>query len=358
MDISIIIPAYNNPHYLDQCLHTLSMVLSPEVEIIVIDDASTEDILTIATQHRVQGLRLTHNAGPAAARNHGARHARGDILFFVDADVIVPPEAVRYVVQFFKAHPDIAAVFGSYDVHPRAPGLISQYRNLLHHFVHQHGNATASTFWAGCGAIRRLVFEAVGGFDAKNFLRPSIEDIELGYRLCQAGYRIVLDKTLQGTHLKRWTFRTMIWTDIYCRAIPWSRLIRESKQAPNDLNLARPQQLCAALAGVASACLLLAVYWMPLLILTALAVGSVLVINRDLYRFFWQHRGRRFAVACLMLHWLYYLYSGLSYCYVGCVVKSGSRYRSQYAGRLPMQGIGPHQVRYPAQAKNGSYTHE
>ena len=58
--------------------------------------------------------------------------------------------------------------------------MVSQYRNLLHHFVHQHGHAEASTFWAGCGAIRRAAFDAVGGFDAARFPRPSIEDIELG----------------------------------------------------------------------------------------------------------------------------------------------------------------------------------
>ena len=127
--------------------------------------------------------------------------------------------------------------------------MISQYRNLLHHFVHQNGNREASTFWAGCGAIRRSVFEKIGGFDEKRFRRPSIEDIELGYRLRQSGYRILLDKRLQGTHLKGWNLYSLIRTDISCRAMPWSRLILETKKLPDDLNLKLGQRVSFCIGG-------------------------------------------------------------------------------------------------------------
>jgi hypothetical protein len=86
------------------------------------------------------------------------------------------PRAIRRVVKAFEDDPALAAVFGSYDRRPRAPGLVSQYRNLLHHYTHQIGNPEAGTFWSGCGAIRRSVFVGVGGFDAARFPRPSIED--------------------------------------------------------------------------------------------------------------------------------------------------------------------------------------
>src|SRR5205814_10481932 len=108
VSVSIIVPVYNNPHDLVECLNALVPLHSPEVEIIVVDDASTDDIHTVITQSSVQVLRLMHNSGPAAARNHGARHAQGKILFFVDADIILSPGAVSYVVQLFNAYPDIA----------------------------------------------------------------------------------------------------------------------------------------------------------------------------------------------------------------------------------------------------------
>jgi hypothetical protein len=76
----------------------------------------------------------------------------------------------------FEAEPDLAAVFGLYDAAPAALRVISQYRNLLHHFVHQNGNPQASTFSAGCGAIRRSVFEQIGGFDEKRFPRSSMPE--------------------------------------------------------------------------------------------------------------------------------------------------------------------------------------
>jgi hypothetical protein len=203
-------------------------------------------------------------------------------------------------------------MFGSYDARPRAQGVVSQYRNLLHHFVHQTGSAEASTFWAGCGAIRRSAFEAVGGFDEA---RRCMEDIELGYRLRRAGYRIRLDKALYGTHLKRWTLRSVIRTDTVCRAVPWARLLLEHK-VPNDLNIKPGQRVSVALVLVASLALLLARFRVELLALAAAALFGVVVLNRDLYTFFYRQRGLRFALASVPLHLLQYLCSGLSYAYV------------------------------------------
>ena len=131
-------------------------------------------------------LVLDERGGPARARNRGARAAGRAILLFVDADVEVPVDLAARVAGFFTAHPEVAAMFGSYDAEPAAPGLVSQFRNLLHHFVHQTARETASTFWAGCGAVRREAFERVGGFD-ESWTEPSIEDIELGSRLVADG---------------------------------------------------------------------------------------------------------------------------------------------------------------------------
>jgi glycosyltransferase involved in cell wall biosynthesis len=174
--VSVIVPAYNRSRELRECLSALSRSVPPPLESIVVDDASTDDTSSVATEHGAIVLRLARNAGPAAARNAGGRAAQGDIVLFVDSDVVVAPEAIRRVVKAFEDDPALAAVFGSYDRRPRAPGLVSRYRNLLHHYTHQIGNPEAGTFWSGCGAIRRSVFVGVGGFDAARSPRPSIED--------------------------------------------------------------------------------------------------------------------------------------------------------------------------------------
>ncbi len=316
MHISIIVPVYNNAKDLHECLSALRTSCFPGCEIIVVDDASTDGSSSVAAREGVRVLRLTKNSGVSAARNYGARHAEGDILFFVDADVVVAPGSVNRIAKAFKEHPDLAAVFGSYDARPRAKGVVSQYRNLLHHFVHQNGNPEASTFWGGCGAVRRSVFEEIGGFDEKRFRGPSIEDIEFGYRLRQAGLRILLDKGLQGTHLKRWNLRSVVRTDITRRAIPWSRLILESRKLPDDLNLKWGQRLSVALVGLAIVFLLLAPFRFEMLAFSATALLAVTFLNRELYAFFFQQRGFPFAATCIPLHFLYYLCSGLSYMYV------------------------------------------
>ena len=313
--VSVIVPAYSNAGELAHCISALRAAATTDTEIIVVDDASEDDVSSTAANLGARALRLDRNVGPAAARNHGARHARGEILFFVDADVVAPNNAIERIRTTLDCHDEIAAVFGSYDSHPVAPGLVSQYRNLLHHFVHQTGKAEAATFWAGCGAVRRLAFERVGGFNERRFTRPSIEDIELGYRLRRAGYRVFFDESLQSTHLKRWTLQSVIHTDIFCRAVPWSRLILESGEKPDYLNVQASQRVSVLLTGLGSLLFLTSPFRFALLILALACVAGVVFMNRDLYAFFWRARGTFFAAACVPLHLLYFVCCGLGFQY-------------------------------------------
>src|SRR5262249_21055940 len=282
-------------------------------ELIVVDDASTDDTGAVAAKYADRVLRLWTNSGPAAARNFGACHARGRVLVFVDADVVIGPGVLERIRRAFVERWNMAAMFGSYDATPRAPGYVSRYRNLLHHFTHQNGGVEASTFWAGCGAVRLEAFRAVGGFDAQRFPRPSVEDIDLGHRLREAGYRIILDRRLQGTHLKRWRLVSMIHTDITCRAIPWSKLIIQTGAMPDALNLVWSQRLSAALVMTAGVAFATAWLKAPLVVLSAAALVTVIVVNRGLYRLFYRSGGLPLAVIGVSLHMLYFVYSSLSY---------------------------------------------
>ena len=317
MVISAIIPAFNAGTEVRECLAALIGANQYVDEILVVDDASHDDTATVAAAAGARVLRLDRNLGPAGARNAGAAASRGDVLWFVDADVVVAPDAAARVARLFALQPDLAAVFGSYDTQPRATGVVSQYRNLLHHYVHQQAAVDASTFWAGCGAVRRAAFEDVGGFDP----RPSwhfIEDIELGYRLRAAGHRILLDKDLRATHLKRWTLRGVLRTDTFFRAAPWTRLIRRTATAPADLNLGGTQRVSVALAGLATACAILTLFAGAFAVGAAASLLALLAVNSALYRFFYRERSFTFMVASLPLHVLYFLSCGAGFLY-GCV---------------------------------------
>ena len=259
--------------------------------------------------------------GPRAARLAGllaVRQAANAAGFFAER-----------VAALLATQPEVAAVFGSYDAHPPAGGLVSRYKSLLHHFVHQQGAEEGSTFWAGCGAIRRVAFEAVGGFDQERFRHPSIEEIELGYRLRRAGHRILLDRALQGTHLKRWTLRDLLWTDVARRAAPWSRLILESRGLIDDLNLRWDQRLSAVLVGLATPCLALGPLQPWLLAASAAAFAGVGVLNRRPYRFLAQQDGLGFAVVSVLLHWRYHLYSGVTFVGMWASVAAEARGRGR-----------------------------
>jgi glycosyltransferase involved in cell wall biosynthesis len=253
---------------------------------------------------------LEEPGGPARARNRGAETADGDILLFVDADIEVPPDLVQRVVEAFSAHPEATALFGSYDDAPGDPGFLSQYRNLLHHYVHQNGRERASTFWAGTGAVRRRAFGEVGGFD-EAWREPSIEDIELGSRLLRAGHSIWLVKDLQVKHLKRWRLGEMIATDLWRRAVPWTELMLRERQVVNDLNVKTGDRLSVALAFVPFVALPGAGVWPPLLAAGGVALLGIVALNRGLFRFFRQRRGLGFAVGAIPLYWIFLLVCGV-----------------------------------------------
>jgi hypothetical protein len=317
-----VIPAWNAARTLGAALDAAIDGAGGE-HVLLVDDASEDGSVEVARARGVRVLRLERRAGPAAARNAGVEAVAGDVVLFLDADCVAHPDAVERVRAAFAADPALVALSGSYDDAPPAPGFFSQYMNLRHHATHQLARADASTFWAGCGAVRRSAFLAAGGFDAKRYPTPQIEDIELGARLRHRGGRLRLDPGLQVTHLKSWTLAGVLRTDLLQRALPWSELILESGEMPGDLNLRPSQRVAAALAG-------------PVLVLvpagaiggvaaaagrldsgvaSAIAGGALAAIaasvaaNRDLLALFARRRGLAFAAAAWLFHQVHLLSS-------------------------------------------------
>jgi glycosyltransferase involved in cell wall biosynthesis len=265
--VSVIIPAYNASSYLRVCLEHLAHSTA-EHECIVVDDGSTDNTRQVAENHGAKVLSTEGRRGPAYARNLGAKAATGDILFFIDADVCVHPDTVGRVLAEFKQDPHLDALIGSYDDSPRSQDFLSQYKNLMHCFTHQNSKRQACTFWSGCGAIKKAVFEEHSGFSV-NYERPAIEDIELGYRLKLAKRKVVLDPELQVKHLKAWSFVSLVKTDIFDRGIPWTELILRDKHLPNDLNLQLSQRVSVALVFLL----------MPVTVLAAIYSGASFLLG-------------------------------------------------------------------------------
>lgn len=315
--LTVVIPVHNGGRDFGRCLRGLRESSWTDFETVVVDDGSTDGSAALAASFGAVVVRHDRPHGPAAARNAGAEAAAGAIVFFLDADVALHRDALARAMARLDADPGLDALFGSYDDQPRAPGLVSVYRNLLHHYVHQRGSFVddarpAHTFWTGCGAIRREVFLGHGGFNPWLYRRPAIEDIELGYRLVQAGHRISLVRDVQGTHLKRWTLRQVIITDIFRRGVPWMVLMLRSRVVETDLNVSRSQRACVAATGLGLLGLAASPIWPPALGLTLANLVLNAALNFDFYRFLARRRGRAFALAAFPLHYLYFICCGAS----------------------------------------------
>jgi glycosyltransferase involved in cell wall biosynthesis len=279
-------------------------------EILVVDDASLDSSADIAAALGVRVIRHRVNRGAGHARNTGAKHTSSPILVFVDSDVVIHPDALERITDFFATSPEHSAIFGSYDSRPTAGNFVSQYRNLLHHFTHQEGEAEAKTFWAGVGAVKRTAFCSVGGFRSS---KAEADDIELGLRLTDAGFRIALDRNLLGTHLKAWHLGSMIKTDLFFRARPWSALILERGGFTNDLNTRRSHRW-GVLSAAAFIPMLILSFLSPIFsILSVACVLTNLVSNLGIYDQFYRERGLLFAVAVVPIHFIHQLCAAVGF---------------------------------------------
>jgi glycosyltransferase involved in cell wall biosynthesis len=285
--LTAIIPATDGRASLPDCTAAIAAASQPPDEVLVIDDPA--------------------GASPAEARNLGARRARSDLLVFIDSDVLVHRDAFARIRAAFEADPKLSAIFGSYDLASGDPGGVTAFRNLLLHEVHRQCAGSATTFWAGLGAVRRDAFESVGGFDARRYPRPSVEDIELGLRLSDRGARVELDPEILGTHLKRWSVGSMIRTDLVDRGLPWMRLALETKRLPAAMNLRWRHRLSAA-ASVGAAFALITRRPRTL----AGCAATIVALNHRFYGLLRRRYGWRTAGAGLGLHVVHHLTSAVA----------------------------------------------
>jgi glycosyltransferase involved in cell wall biosynthesis len=314
--ISLVMPTITWGQPFACCLQAALAGLAPSDELLVVFDGPPSELPPWLEASAATVLHTGQRSGPAAARNLAATQARSEVLLFVDADVELHPDAVERVRQHFGADPSLQALFGSYDDRPVAAGVVSRFRNLLHHHTHTSQPGPACTFWAGCGAVRRERFLALGGFDAKAYRQPCIEDIEFGLRLHNDGGKILLDPTIQGTHHKRWTLSLMVRTDIQQRAIPWSRLLLGRRKIPPTLNLSISARISAGLSlvgplALAATTLPMLTPWPALIAIGALTV--VLLLNRSFLGLLLRQGGIKLAATGALLLVLYLIYSSLSY---------------------------------------------
>lgn len=324
--VSVIIPFFNAKQTLHRTVASILTSNYPNFEMITIDDRSEDQCGELVLGHPGIHLSMVARSGAAIARNLGVEASSGDILFFVDADVTISPDTISEVVNTFEKNAGLGACFGEYTPLPFGDNFPTVYKNLVHHFTHQSASEHARTFWCGCGAVKREPFLRVGGFD-ESFIAASVEDIDLGYRLSANGERIFLNKKLQVTHGKQYTFTSLVRSDLFNRAIPWTRLMAERNIFTADLNL-KWHNVASGLMMFLLPPLWVAagisfgwhrVWYLPLLFLF-----FYLFLNRRILFFVIKQKGFLFFSPFIAMYTLTYAYSSIGFA-VGVVWHFASR---------------------------------
>ncbi len=329
MRISVVIPVHNGAETLAACLAAVCGQDYPDYEVVLVDDASRDATATIAAAYPCRVVTLDANHGAARAKNIGALQARGDVVFFTDADVLLPPNALTLVAERL-ADGHASGVVGLLGSEIRHPNLGSQFKNLWMHYTYRRQPEEVGLFFTSVAALRRPLFLAAGGFDEGYRGASVAEDIEFGQRLRTRGLHIVLDQRLTVEHLKHYTLREVLETDIRrARALALILLRnwlgrtgqRHYASVPLAFGLSVP---VAGLLALALASLPWARSWG--LAAAAAAYVLILALNGHFLAFLRQVRGWRFGLQCALLLPLDLFCSGLGIVVAFVDLARGRRY--------------------------------
>lgn len=296
--ISIIIPVYNGEKTIAACLEAIFRSSYKDYEIIVVDDGS-EDRSAEIVEGFNEGVRLIRQqtSGPASARNKGAELAKGEILFFIDSDVLIREDTLKVISDTFRKDPEIAAIVGVYAKDSISKGFFPQYDSLRKHYEWTNTMCNYTTiFTTARGAIKKGIFNEIGGFD-EGYKGALVEDFKFGYRLSDK-YKILLDKELQGSHYSP-SFVKGIET-FYQRSFLWARLFIKRKKFDN-VKTTKLAALNSLIAFSGTIQMLISIVLPSLTLPGLLCLGIHLLINLRFYHFVLMERGYVFMLQSIFM---------------------------------------------------------
>jgi glycosyltransferase involved in cell wall biosynthesis len=297
MYISIIIPTYNAEKTLENCLQAIFNSSYQKFEVLLVDDGSQDNSVKIARSFSCKVLHCTHNRGASAARNWGAKNAEGDALLFIDADIVIKKDTLNLFVSSLKKHP---VVFGIYTQQPGVDGLLSLYQNYYAHKSIQETEELTSMFYSYCAAIKRTLFNELGGFD-EGWIRATFEDVEFGMRLTEHGHQIFLNKNIEVVHHNNYTLKRFVKNYFY-KSLDLAKLMLSKKKLTlNNEGWTTYRNQISFLAGLSTiflALLSLVSSWfiVPLLITLVIFLSS----NLNFYKFILQEKPAGLCAAIIL----------------------------------------------------------
>lgn len=317
--VSVIIPVYNGEKTIDKCLKSVFMHSKYIKEVIVVDDHSQDRTLEIVQKYSCRIVKLNQHKGPAVARNTGVACAESEILFFTDADVEILPDTIIRGIRRLRNYPEYAAVIGAYSDDTPVENFVSKYKNYLHHYTHCISDGEIFSFFTACGFIWKKTFEQVEGFDG-SITTTALEDVDLGIRLAKSGYKILLDKSVQVVHLKRYTFFSLVKSDVFNRAVPYTVLFIQHKIFNSELSTGSNNIMSVLLLYIS----ILMEIMLRLLKIHNFKIYRIItpcllfLLNAKFYICMKRKYTLSFMIKGITMHWLGYFYSGLGVAFGMC----------------------------------------
>lgn len=295
--ISIIIPVHNAEKTLGKCLSAVFNSTFQKFEVIIVDDASNDASLRIASSFPCSIIELNINMGASAARNRGARNARGAFLLFIDSDVVIQRNTVQLFVDSLKNY---SAVFGIYSQNPGVDDLLSLYQNFYAHKSIKETKELTSMFYSYCAAIKKELFHTAGEYD-ESWTRATFEDVEFGLRVVEKGHRIYLNKHIEVVHYNYYTMKRFINNYFYKSIDLCEFMLSKKKVTLNNEGWTNYKNIISLVSGILSISLLfflLKSTWfvLPQLFSLVLFLG----LNVDFYRFILKEKPTGLFTAILL----------------------------------------------------------
>ncbi len=304
--ISVIIPNRDGAETIGHCLEALFASTHDSFEVVVVDDCSGDNSVSIIKKFPCKLIELTHHAGAAVARNHGANNSLGEILFFTDADCLVLPETLTLAENGARKEGPRVIIGGTYTCRPFDHGFFSLFQSIFINYSELKRTEDPDYIATHAMAIHASTFRAAGGF-REDFL-PILEDVEFSHRLRRTGYRLRMANRLLVRHIFNYSLAES-FRNGYAKAKFWVRYSILNRDLFNDSGTASYELKTNVL--LFHVLLLLFLAWMvfpgaipPTFLLVLLYIN--LLANHRLLHLFFKTGGFVFAVPASLYYLLVY----------------------------------------------------
>ncbi|MEN8262306.1 MAG: glycosyltransferase family 2 protein [Nitrospirota bacterium] len=299
--ISIVIPTYNAAKFMPGLMDSIFKQAVDDMEVIIVDDCSTDNTVEIVEKYPVKVVRMEKNGGPARARNRGVNEARGEIIFFLDSDVIVLDGTVPEVRDYFQENPSANCVIGVCATEPLNKGFVPKYMAMFEyiHLLDTPGNKV-SVFAPRCGAIKKELFLEAGGYD-ESYKGADVEDFELARRINKLD-SIFLNSKMLVRHQFVNNFEEAV-KNYFKRAVMWIQLFLKDKQLDN----AGPTSPSNGIAAICSFLSIMSLLFVPYIHSAKYIFISLIIVflfmNLKWWNFMRKEAGFQFSIKALFLNY-------------------------------------------------------